>query len=106
MGRRYYISNSSNYYKGNNYLIQGTAAELLKRAEIQIWEYLKDKKSRFILPIHDEVVIEVSPDEEAFVPKKIKEIMEDVNDILPYIPIVSEVERTYTNWADKEEVYF
>ena len=53
-----------------------------------------------------ELVIEVSPDEEDFVPKKIKEIMEDVNDILPYIPIVSEVERTYTNWADKEEVYF
>lgn len=52
-GRRYYLENSSNYYKANNYLIQGTGADMLKEIEIKICDYLKDKKSRFILPIHD-----------------------------------------------------
>ena len=36
----------------------------------------------------------------------IKEIMEDVKDVIPYLPIVSEVEMTKTNWSEKEEVYF
>lgn len=34
-------------------MIQGTGADALKEVEIKICEYLKDKKSRFILPIHD-----------------------------------------------------
>lgn len=78
---------------------------MLKEVEIKICDFLKDKKSRFILPIHDEVCIEVSPDEEDFVPIKIKQMMEDVNDIIPYVPIVSEVEATSTTWADKKDVY-
>ena len=57
-GRRYYIDKSTNFYKANNYVIQGSGADALKEAEIKIYEYLKDKKSRFILPIHDELAIE------------------------------------------------
>lgn len=103
-GRRYYIENSNNFYKGGNYLIQGSCADGLKEAEIEIYEYLKDKKSRMILPIHDEIVIEVTPDEECYVPKKIKEIMEKIGDVLDKIPMVAEVEMTETNWSDKKEV--
>ena len=40
------------------------------------------------------------------VDKKIKEIMEDVKDKVPYLPIVADVEMTRTNWAEKEEVEF
>ena len=105
-GRKYYIENSNNGYKVNNYRIQGSGADMLKEIEIKVCDYLKDKKSRFILPVHDELCIEVSPDEESFVPKKIKEIMEDVKDKVPYVPIVAEVEMTKTNWAEKEEVEF
>lgn len=103
-GRKYYIENSSNGYKVNNYRIQGSGADMLKEIEIKVCEYLKDKKSRFILPVHDELCIEVVPEEESFVPKKIKEIMEDVRDVIPYMPIVAEVEKTSTNWSEKEEV--
>lgn len=79
---------------------------MLKEVEIKICEYLKDKKSRFILPIHDELCIEVSKDEESYVPQKIQQIMQDVKDKVPYLPIVAEVEMTHTNWAEKEPVYF
>ena len=67
-------------------------------------EYLKDKKSRFILPIHDEVAIEIHPDEEDYVPKRIKEIMEKCNNVIKWVPMVSEIEMTETNWAEKKEV--
>lgn len=103
-GRRYYLEKSTNFYKGNNYVIQGTGADALKEAEIKIQEYLKDKKSRFILPIHDEVAIEVHPDEATYVPKRIKEIMEECNDVIKWVPMVSEVEYTTTNWSEKKEV--
>ena len=103
-GRRYYLEKSTNFYKGNNYVIQGTGADALKEAEIKICEYLKDKKSRFILPIHDEIAVEIHPDEESFVPKKLKEILEACGEIIKYVPMVSEVEMTETNWADKKEV--
>lgn len=105
-GRRYYIENPNNGYKVNNYRIQGSGADMLKEVEIKVCEYLKDKKSRFILPIHDELCFEVAPEEESYVPKKIKEIMEDVKDKVPYLPIVAEVECTKTNWSEKESVYF
>lgn len=103
-GRRYYLENKDNFYKANNYVIQGTGADMLKEIEIKIDNYLKDKKSRFILPIHDELAIEVAPEEESFVPHDIKKIMESEEDVMPYVPIVCEVEATDTTWADKSEV--
>lgn len=103
-GRRYYLEKSTNFYKGNNYLIQGTGADALKEAEIKICEYLKDKKSRFILPIHDELAIEVAPEEESYVPKAIKEMLESCGDVIKGVPMVVEVEATDTNWAEKKEV--
>ena len=103
-GRKYFIEKSTNYYKGNNYLIQGTGADALKEVEIKICEYLKDKKSRFILPIHDELALEIAPEEEDEVPKKIKEFMESVGDVLKCCPMISEVEMSDTCWAEKKEV--
>ena len=103
-GRRYYIEKSTNFYKAGNYLIQGTCADGLKEAEIEIQEYLKNKKSRLILPVHDELIFEVAPEEEDEVPKRVKEIMEKIGEVLKYIPMVSEVEMTETNWSEKKEV--
>ena len=102
-GRRYYLEKSTNYYKANNYVIQGTGADALKEVEIKICEYLKDKKSRFILPIHDELALEIAPEEESFVPQKIQELMESIGDTIKYVPMVAEIEMTDTNWAEKHE---
>ena len=57
-----------------------------------------------ILPVHDELIFEVHPDEEQEVPRKVKEIMEKIGDVLKYVPMVSELEMTETNWSEKKEV--
>lgn len=40
-------------------MVQGTCADALKEVEIKICDYLKDKKSRLILPIHDRQICRV-----------------------------------------------
>ena len=62
-GRRYYIRSSSSYFKGYNYLIQGGCADIVKNKEIRISKLLEGKKSKILLPVHDEVIIFI-PDEE------------------------------------------
>lgn len=52
-----------------------------------------------------EVCIEIAPEEEDTVPITIKRMMEDVSDVIPYVPVVSDVECTSTTWADKKDVY-
>jgi DNA polymerase-1 len=102
-GRRYYVSSSSNFYKGYNYLIQGSCADLMKIKEIEIAKFLKDNNlnSKMILVVHDEVQISIPKDEEWIVPK-IKTIL-DNNTIIDTLPMICEVEVTNKTWADKEK---
>ena len=102
-GRRYYVSSSNNFYKGYNYLIQGSCADLMKVKEIEIAKFLKSNnlKSRMILVIHDEIQISVPKDEEWIVPK-INAILDD-NTIINTLPMICEVEVTNKTWADKEK---
>ena len=103
-GRRYYMNDSKWFYKACNYLIQGTCADMVKLFEINVHNYLKDNnlKSKMVLPIHDEIMLLVHKDE-MFVIKEVKRIMEDVTDTIKNIPMISEPEISYTNWAEKEE---
>lgn len=103
-GRRYYMNDSRTFYKACNYLIQGTCADMVKLFEIRVDKYLKENnlKSKMVLPIHDELMLLVYKDE-MFVIKEVKRIMEDVTDVIKYIPMISEPEVSYTNWAAKEE---
>jgi DNA polymerase-1 len=58
--------------------IQGTAADVIKLAMINIHNWLKDnnKKSRMLLQVHDELIFEIHESELDEVPKKIEELME------------------------------
>jgi DNA polymerase-1 len=62
--------------------IQGTAADLMKKAMIDIWRELLKKrlKTRMILQVHDELVFEVPEDEKKAAEKLVKEKMESVCD--------------------------
>lgn len=104
-GRRYYMQDSRWFYKAINYVIQGGCADMMKDRQIAVHEYLKSihAKSKMLLPVHDEIQILVHKDEEHIVPK-IQEIMQDVSDIMPNIPMICDVERTDSSWADKYEV--
>lgn len=85
-----------------NMLIQGSSATLIKKAIIEIYEFLKPYKTRMLLPIHDEIQFTIYPDELHLIPKLLA-IMEDWE--YSYIPIVCDAEITYTNWAEKEEMH-
>lgn len=105
-GRRYYIEDVSRAYALANYLVQGTATgDLMKECIMKIDGLLTNKyngvKSRMILTVHDELQFEIWKGEEWLIPE-IKKIMEDHSWHL--VPIIADIEVTYTAWAEKEEV--
>ena len=57
--------------------IQGTAADIIKIAMIRVWRRLakENLNSRLILQIHDELLIETAPGEEAAVAALLTEEM-------------------------------
>ena len=60
--------------------IQGSAADLIKVAMIQVNQALAEQKlkSAMLLTVHDELVFEVPPDELKVVTRLVKDIMEGV----------------------------
>lgn len=62
--------------------VQGTAADIIKAAMVGVYKRLKTKnmKSRLILQVHDELIVEAVEDELAEVKNIIKEEMENVVD--------------------------
>jgi len=60
--------------------IQGSAADLMKKAMIDIWRELKTRglKTKIILQVHDELVFEVPPGEERQVEELVRDKMESV----------------------------
>ena len=79
--------------------IQGTAADMIKVAMIQIHNWLNEKKlkTRMILQVHDELLFDVPNDELALVEAKIKYLME--NSMPLSIPVVVEF-GTGNNWLE------
>ncbi|MFH1367077.1 MAG: DNA polymerase I [Patescibacteria group bacterium] len=63
-----------------NHPVQGTAADLIKMAMIEISKKLPDvsPKSRMILQVHDELIFEVPENEVSKVSKFVKDIMENI----------------------------
>jgi DNA polymerase I len=87
LARRRYLPeiNASNYNLRSfaertamNTPIQGTAADIIKLAMVQMAERLKEEKlkSRMLLQVHDELVFEVPEDELDLMQKLVPEVME------------------------------
>jgi DNA polymerase-1 len=89
-------------YKLNNYLIQGSAADIIKTVIIKIDKFLTEGnyKTRLQGCIHDELCICVAEGEHDVL-YKIKELMEKT--CRTYVPLVAEISTTTTNWAEKHE---
>lgn len=79
--------------------IQGTAADLMKKAMIDIWRELKKKslKSKMILQVHDELVFEVPDKEKDKVEPLVKKKMEEVFSLK--VPLKVHLEWG-VNWAE------
>ena len=105
-GRRRYIPElSSNNYMvrkfgdraAMNTPIQGTAADIMKIAMIKVYNELKQRglKSKIVLQIHDELIIETVVEEIEEVSKLLKECMESA--AVLSVPLTVEVEEG-NNW--------
>ena len=96
-GRKYQIAPQF-AYKGVNYLVQGTSADILSERMLVIADYLQDKQSSMLLQVHDEIICEVHNSELDTIPFKIKELLE-VNSL--DIPLKVDMEICYPSWATK-----
>jgi DNA polymerase-1 len=83
--------------------IQGTAADIIKLAMLRLHRRLReeDLRSRMILQVHDELVLEVPEEERAAVIPVICEAMQDAFDLK--VPLSVDVE-VGTNWEDMTPV--
>lgn len=88
-------------YKGINYLVQGTSADILNERMIEVSKYLQDKKSNILLQVHDEIICEIHKDEVELVPTTIKELLRK-NTLS--IPLEVDMEVCYPSWATKQPV--
>ena len=83
--------------------IQGSAADIIKKAMINIYKFLKEKKtkSKMILQVHDELLFEMCESEINYLLMDIKKIME--NSSLPEIkldiPLIVDIGQG-SNWAE------
>ena len=76
--------------------IQGTAADLVKRAMLLVDEALRGKKARMLLQVHDELVLEAPADEVADVGPLIVSRMQAAADLA--VPLVVEL-GTGSTWG-------
>jgi len=86
-----------------NMPIQGTAADLMKIAMIEVVGGLKvqSPKSKVLLQVHDELVIEVPKDEVAAVAKVVDEKMEKIHKLCVPIKVDTEAGE---NWGEMDMV--
>ena len=63
-----------------NAVIQGTAADIIKIAMVQLDKKLADKNARIVMQVHDELLIEASEDSIESVMNVTKEVMENAVD--------------------------
>ena len=82
-----------------NHPMQGSAADIIKIAMINVEKRLRDEDlaSKLILQIHDELDLEVPESEIETVSALVKETMEDV--VTLRVPLIADVSYG-SNWAE------
>ncbi len=77
--------------------IQGTAADIMKIAMIKVEDILKPYRADILLQVHDELVIQVAPEELEIIAMKVKETMEQAFPLS--VPLVVDC-KVGENWFD------
>ena len=72
-----------------NMPLQGSAADIIKIAMINVEKALSGMKSKLILQIHDELIVDTAPDEAEEVKRILKENMENAVELL--VPLTVDV---------------
>jgi DNA polymerase I len=86
-----------------NMPVQGTAADIIKLAMINLYHALKERKlrARMILQVHDELLLEVPENELQDAKSLVKEMMENAFEMT--VPLRANTQRG-TNWLEMEKV--
>ncbi len=79
--------------------IQGTAADILKKAMVELYEELNKRnlKSKILLQVHDELILNVKNNELEEIKKLVRDIMENTYTLS--VPLKVEIE-VGTNWYE------
>ena len=105
---RHLLIPPSKAYLGSNYLIQGTAAEILKRAQVSIDRFLRkatNDRMRIIMCVHDELIYEMDREllkEKDAILAEISRRMITMPEIK--VPLRVEWKMSTTSWADAKSV--
>ena len=81
--------------------IQGTAADVIRRAMIRMPEAIADLPARMLLQVHDELVFEVDEGHEAALIDAARDVMENANDPVVKLSVKLTVDAGQgRNWAE------
>lgn len=96
-------------YKGINYLVQGTAAKMMKDSMVRLAKYLRKTglKARMIMTVHDELVFEIKKGhDKPWLLRGIRNIMENNGGRVKSLPMLVEAATAKERWDEKESVEF
>jgi len=106
-GRQYFLDRKSSY-RGTNYMVQGTCADLMKRAMIRIHRLFRDvwKGCHLLLTLHDEIICEIP---EKFHSKKLmRDIILVMQEDWKFLglprPIPIGMSITKSVWSEKKKI--
>ena len=110
-GRRLYVPDINTRHYGRrqhaertaiNAPLQGTAADIIKLAMIEVDRWLEQNasSSRMIMQVHDELVLEIPESEQQFVCENVKSIMENATKL--HVPLIADA-GVGLNWAQAHE---
>ena len=94
---KYSYSDAQTLRAAANSPIQGSSADIIKIAMIKLQDILQDYQARLLLQVHDELVLEVPPEEWAQLQPIIKSTMEEAVQLS--IPLVVEIDAG-ENWME------
>lgn len=101
-GRRINV-NPSKAYVAVNFHIQGTAADILKKAQVRVDRYLAEETGDswgILMPVHDELIIEAPRQDLPQAPRILRGVRELMIDFPEFeIPMEVEVQISTLNWS-------
>lgn len=99
-GRRLHVEEP---HKALNALIQGSAADLMRDAVVNVDKFLYSKFATHIVNIvHDEIILDADKNEIEHIVTHIPLLMGNKT-VEQFVSIETDCEISYTNWAEKEE---
>jgi len=88
-------------------LVQGSAADLIKRSMLEAWKYVKTQKNceaNMVLMVHDDLQFDMSYAGSAATVREVKRIMESTCQPQMSVPVIVDCEYFTDNWNNKKHM--